>query len=184
MLLQLADEDSRGRIDLFTPASDSLAERLMTAGLGEGRCRVVAPEDLAARLLCVLYQVLAGRTVAPKYYEAFTLLAGVADLDLAAAVWREYRDDRHAKEYVTTPAAGFASFSVQSSGATGPSFDTSTERSVELEPTGMVTLIPSRVTGFFAGSAFGFEATTVSRAAAAGPAGGLACKGNGSVVAS
>lgn len=59
MLLQLADEETRARIDLFRPASDSLAERSLTAGLGEGSCRVVAPEDLAARLLCILCQVLA-----------------------------------------------------------------------------------------------------------------------------
>lgn len=98
MLLQLADEETRARIDLFTPASDSLAERSLTARLGEGRVHVVAAEDLAARLLCVLCQVLAGRTVAPKYYEAFTLLAGVADLDLASTLWPEYRDDWHADD--------------------------------------------------------------------------------------
>lgn len=98
MLLQLADEETRARIDLFTPASDSLAERSLTAGLGEGSVDVVAAEDLAARLLCVLCQVVAGGTVAPKYYEAFTLLAGVADPDLVASLWREYRDDWHADD--------------------------------------------------------------------------------------
>ncbi len=98
MLLQLADEESRARIDLFTPGSVTLAERSRTAGLGDGRCGVVAAEDLAARLLCVLYQVVAGKAVAPKHYEAFTLLAGVADLDRAGALWREYRDDWHADD--------------------------------------------------------------------------------------
>lgn len=98
ILLQLADEETRSRIDLFTPASISLAERSRPVGMGDGRCRIVAAEDLAARLLCVLCQVVAGRTVAPKYYEAFTLLAGVADLDLVASLWREYRDDWHADD--------------------------------------------------------------------------------------
>lgn len=76
MLLQLADEESRGRIDLFTPGSDSLAERSLTAGLGEGKVDVVAAEDLAARLLCVLCQVLAGRTVDAKYYGGFHAARG------------------------------------------------------------------------------------------------------------
>jgi hypothetical protein len=95
ILLQLAEEESRSRIDLVTPYSSSIRERAQRVTIGGVSCRVVAAEDIAARLLCILYQVMSDKPVASKYYESFTRLANIADMNSVAAIWHEYRDDLH-----------------------------------------------------------------------------------------
>jgi hypothetical protein len=95
ILLQLAEEESRSRIDLVTPYSCSITERAQRVTIGGVSCWIVAAEDLAARLLCILYQVVIDKPVAPKYYESFMRLANIADMNSVAAIWHEYRDDWH-----------------------------------------------------------------------------------------
>jgi len=93
ILLQLADEESRSRIDLVTPYTCSITDRAQRVTIGGVSCGIVAADDLAARLLCILYQVVNNKPVAPKYYESFTRLAKIADMNSVAAIWHEYRED-------------------------------------------------------------------------------------------
>lgn len=95
ILMQLADEETRSRLDLVTPYSRSLTDRARTLTMAETSFGVVAAEDLVARLLCILSRLVQGQPVAPKYYEAFQRLVGLADLDSVAAIWHEYKDEWH-----------------------------------------------------------------------------------------
>jgi hypothetical protein len=76
ILLQLADEESRSRIDLVTPYSCSIINRAQRMTIGGVSCGVVAAEDLAARFLCILYQVVNDKPVDPKYYGATAVAWG------------------------------------------------------------------------------------------------------------
>ena len=98
ILMQLADEESRSRIDLVTPYSHSIKDRAGPLAVAGMRYGIVAAEDLVARLLCILNQVVKGQPVAPKYYEAFTRLGDIADMECVAAIWHEYRDDSHPRD--------------------------------------------------------------------------------------
>ena len=98
ILMQLADEESGSRIDLLTPYSLSITDRAQPVAIAGKNCGIVAAEDLTARLLCILFQVVEGKTVDPKYYEAFTRLAGITDMECVAAIWRAYRDERHPED--------------------------------------------------------------------------------------
>jgi hypothetical protein len=91
ILIMLVDEEHRTRIDVFTPTTKTLTERLTDCLIDDIACRVVAAEDLAAKLLSVIYPVTKGEPVEPKYVEHFRLLSTVVDLATMKAVWREYR---------------------------------------------------------------------------------------------
>ncbi|HEX8492564.1 MAG TPA: hypothetical protein VF658_06955 [Pyrinomonadaceae bacterium] len=93
--MQLADEESRSRIELLTPYSLSIADRAQPVAIAGRSCGIVALEDIAARLLCILFRVVEGKRVDPKYYESFKRLADIADMKCVANIWREYRDDWH-----------------------------------------------------------------------------------------
>lgn len=98
ILMQLADEESRSRIDLLTPYSLSITERAHPVAIAGMNCGVVAAEDIVARLLCILFQVVDGKPVDPRYYEAFTRVADIADMKCVATIWREYRDNWHPED--------------------------------------------------------------------------------------
>jgi hypothetical protein len=91
ILLQLVDAEHTVRVDLFTPVSASLRNRTQVAEIAGIACRVVAAEDLAARLLSILYDVLADKYVEPKYYKHFILLSEFIDLNKAREIWSDYR---------------------------------------------------------------------------------------------
>ncbi len=93
--MQLADQESRSRIDLFTPYSQSITDRMQIVKLAGMSYGIIAAEDLVARLLCILYQVVQCKPVDPKHSEAFTRLVGLADMDCVATIWHEYKDDWH-----------------------------------------------------------------------------------------
>lgn len=96
--MQLADEESRSRIDLLTPYSLSITDRDQPVVIAGKNCGIVATEDLTARLLCILFQVVDGKPVDPKYYESFKRLAGITDMESVATIWREYRDEWHPED--------------------------------------------------------------------------------------
>ncbi len=91
VLLQLVDEEYGTRIEIFTPSSDSLAERLLDCAVGDLSCRVVSAEDTSAKLLSIIYSVIEGKLVDPKYIEQFDLLSAVADRAVTRKVWEVYR---------------------------------------------------------------------------------------------
>lgn len=91
ILIMLVDEAHRTRIDVFTPTAKTLTERLTGCLIDDLACRIVAAEDLAAKLLSVIYPITKGEPVEPKYVEHFRLLSTVVDLATMKAVWREYR---------------------------------------------------------------------------------------------
>jgi hypothetical protein len=93
VLLQLVDEEHRRRVEVFTPGSDSLAERLMDSAVGELPCRLVSAEDILAKLLSIIHSVTEGEAVDPKYVERFDSLSAVADMDVARRLWGEYRKE-------------------------------------------------------------------------------------------
>jgi hypothetical protein len=98
ILMQLADEESRSRIDLLTSSSLSITDRSYPVTIAGKSCGIVAAEDIMARLLCVLFQVVDDKPVDPKYHEAFKRLANITDMEGVAALWREYRDDWHPED--------------------------------------------------------------------------------------
>ena len=93
ILIQLVDEEYGTRIDIFTPHTRTLTERLTYFAVGDLSCRVISAEDLSAKLLSVIYPATEGQPVEPKYVEDFRLLSTVADLDTVREVWREYRKE-------------------------------------------------------------------------------------------
>ncbi len=93
VLFQLVDEEHSIRIDIFTPGSNSLAERLIDCGIGNLSCRIVSAEDLLAKLLSIIHSVVEDKPVDPKYVEQFALLSTVADKAVTRKVWRDYRKE-------------------------------------------------------------------------------------------
>jgi len=93
VLLQLVDEEHSIRIEIFTPGSNSLAERLIDCGIGNLSCRIVSAEDLLAKLLSIIHSVVEDKPVDPKYVEQFALLSTVADKAVTRKVWRDYRKE-------------------------------------------------------------------------------------------
>lgn len=99
ILLQLVDERHRTRIDVFTPFSTSLMSRVRSARLAGIACGIVAAEDLAARLLGVLYAVTTGECIDPKYYDKFNLLSEFADVDAVRRIWSDYRKEGCSQDF-------------------------------------------------------------------------------------
>ena len=93
VLLQLVDEEHGIRIEIFTPGSSSLAERLIDCRIGDLSCRIVSAEDLLAKLLSIIHSVIEDKPVDPKYVEQFALLSTVADKAVTRKVWRDYRKE-------------------------------------------------------------------------------------------
>jgi len=91
VLLQVVDEEHSTRTEVFTPSSDSLAERLIDCAVGDLSCRMVSAEDALAKLLSIIYSVIEGKPIDPKYIEQFDLLSTVADRVVTRNVWKEYR---------------------------------------------------------------------------------------------
>lgn len=91
ILIQLVDESQRMRIDVFTPASPALITRAQAAEVCGVPCNVIAAEDLAAKLLAVLYGVTDGGQVDPKHYEKFRRLARFIDRGIMRELWVDYR---------------------------------------------------------------------------------------------
>src|SRR2546423_498494 len=67
ILIMLIDEEHGTRIDVFTPTTRTLTRRLTDFAIGDIACRVVAAEDLSAKLLSVIYPITKGEPVEPKY---------------------------------------------------------------------------------------------------------------------
>lgn len=93
VLIQLVDEEYGTRIDVFTPNSRTLPERMADFVIGDLSCKAVSIEDVLAKLLSVVHSVTKGETVDPKYVEHLHLLFSVADLDVARDIWRDYRKE-------------------------------------------------------------------------------------------
>jgi hypothetical protein len=91
ILLQLVDVCERVRIDLFTPFSPSLMNRVHQAELCGINCNVIAAEDLTARLLAIACEVTTGSAVDPKYYDKFRCLSELVDLNIVRDIWSDYR---------------------------------------------------------------------------------------------
>jgi hypothetical protein len=93
ILIMLIDEEHATRIDVFTPTTRTLIRRLTDFAIDDIACRVVAAEDLSAKLLSVIYPITKGEPVEPKYVERFRLLSTIVDLATMKDVWREYRKE-------------------------------------------------------------------------------------------
>ena len=93
ILLQLVDEKHRVRVDVFTPSSPSLMSRVRTAEVAGVTCGILAAEDLAAKLLSILYAVTTGKYVDPKYYDKFNVLSAFADKNVVRDIWSDYRKE-------------------------------------------------------------------------------------------
>jgi hypothetical protein len=99
VLLQLVDEEQRTRVEVFTPGSDSLAERLIDSAVGDVPCRLVSAEDLLAKLLSIIHPAAEGEPVDPKYVERFDSLSAAADMDVVRRLWREYRREGRSADF-------------------------------------------------------------------------------------
>ena len=105
VLLQLVDEECGTRVDVFTPASDSLAGRLIDCAVGYLPCRLVSAEDALAKLLAIIHPVVEGKPVDPKYVEQFDALSAAADRAAAGEVWAGYRKDNQHPDFAEAAAA-------------------------------------------------------------------------------
>jgi hypothetical protein len=105
VLLQLVDEEHGTRTEVFTPGSDSLAERLLDCAVGDLPCRIVSAEDGSAKLLSIIHSVIEGQPVDPKYVEQFDALSAVADRPVTRKVWREYRKENQSLDFDEAAAA-------------------------------------------------------------------------------
>lgn len=99
ILLQLVEQKYKTRIDIFTPYSFSLMNRVKRADFSEITCKIVSAEDLTARLLAILYPVTNGRPCDPKYYGKFNLLYKFADLEIVRQVWLDYRKEDYLESF-------------------------------------------------------------------------------------
>ena len=105
ILIMLIDEEHATRIDVFTPTTRMLTRRLTDFAIGDIACRVIAAEDLSAKLLSVIYPITRGEPVEPKYVEHFRLLSAVVDPATMKAVWREYRKESHPLDFAEAAEA-------------------------------------------------------------------------------
>lgn len=105
ILVQLVDEEHRTRIDVFTANTQTLAGRLTDAAMGGLACKVVASEDLCAKLLSVICAVMKDEPVESKYVEHFRLLSAVLDSATARKVWAEYRRENQPEVFDEAAAA-------------------------------------------------------------------------------
>jgi hypothetical protein len=105
ILIMLIDEEHATRIDVFTPTTRTLTRRLTDFALDAIACRVVAAEDLAAKLLSVIYPITKGKPVEPKYVEHFHLLSTIVDLATMKDVWREYRKESQPLDFAEAAEA-------------------------------------------------------------------------------
>ncbi len=99
VLLQLVDEEHATRIEIFTPGSDSLAERLIDCAIGDLSCRIVSAEDALAKLLSITCSVIEDKPVDPKYVEQFDLLSRMADMAVTRKVWGDYRKENQHPDF-------------------------------------------------------------------------------------
>lgn len=99
ILAQLIDEEHATRIDVFTPGSRSLAERLIDSAIGNVPCKFVSAEDLSAKLLSIIYPVIRGEPVETKYVEHFRSLSAIVDLGSMGEVWPEYKKESQSLDY-------------------------------------------------------------------------------------
>src|SRR5262245_35118046 len=93
ILIQLVDEETTTRIDVFTPTTKTLTERLTYFVSGEIQCRIVSVEDLSAILLTIIHPVVKGESIEPKYFERFQLLSTMAEWSIMQEIWPEYRKE-------------------------------------------------------------------------------------------
>ena len=105
ILIMLIDEEHATRIDVFTPATRTLTRRLTGFAIDDIACRVVAAEDLSAKLLSIIYPITRGEPVEPKYVEHFRLLSTVIDRATMKDVWREYRKESHPRDFAEAAEA-------------------------------------------------------------------------------
>jgi len=100
ILIMLVDEEHRTRIDVFTPTTSSLTERLTNVTARDGPLRLVSTEDLLAKVLSIVTSVTQGKSVEPKHFEHFHSLYAIADLGMVQTIWREYRKENQSKDFV------------------------------------------------------------------------------------
>jgi hypothetical protein len=99
VLLQLVDEAHGTRMEIFTPGSESLNERLVDCDVGGLSCRAVSVEDALGKLLSITYSAVEGRPVDPKYVEQFDQLSAVADVHATRELWRDYRKENQLADF-------------------------------------------------------------------------------------
>jgi hypothetical protein len=99
ILLMLVDEEHGTRIDVFTPSTNSLIQRLTGVTFGEIPLRLISAEDLLAKLLSIVYAVTESKPVEAKYVEHFNSLSMVADLKTVREIWREYRKENQLLDF-------------------------------------------------------------------------------------
>ena len=91
ILLQLVEKSTLLRVDIFTTFSASFKNRLVNVTINNTACRLIATEDLVARLLSILGGVLQDEHIDPKYLQRFYALEPLVNEVIINDVWREYR---------------------------------------------------------------------------------------------
>lgn len=99
ILLMLVDEENKLKICCFTPQTANLTKRLSAIEINGLSCKIVSVEDILAKLLGVIYQIIRDESVEEKYFNHFKRLLAIADLDEAKKVWREYRKETQQFEF-------------------------------------------------------------------------------------
>jgi len=109
ILIMLVDEEYRTRIDVFTPVSTGLKQRSTDCQIGELLFKVVSAEDLLAKLLGSICQIIENEPVEKKYVDSFNGLFEVADVKMMRGVWQEYRKQSDADDFIEAAEATLCS---------------------------------------------------------------------------
>jgi hypothetical protein len=109
ILVMLVDEEYRTRIDVFTPVSTGLKHRSTDCQIGELLFKVVSAEDLLAKLLGSICQVIKNEPVEIKYVDSFNRLYEVADVKMMRGVWQEYRKESDSDDFIKVIEATLSS---------------------------------------------------------------------------
>lgn len=99
ILTQLVDVEHGSRVDVFTPPTESVTERLTDFAAGDVTGKLLSAEDLLAKMLSVIYPAAMGQPIEGKYVEHFHALLMVADLGKVRELWLEYRKATQLRDF-------------------------------------------------------------------------------------
>jgi hypothetical protein len=93
LLIQIVDPEEALRIDIFSVCGEMFS-RSWPLRFGAFSMRLVAAEDLTARLGVLTTPLARGETVLAKYADDFERLVRATDADRVETIWRDHRRSR------------------------------------------------------------------------------------------
>jgi len=101
MMLQIIDEESALRVDVFR-ASSATMSRTSNLDLPTGTIRLISLEDLVARAARLALDLAAGAPTPSKHATDFLRLAELVDPADVEIIWRDHRKPEHPLSFEET----------------------------------------------------------------------------------